>query len=224
MEPAGGLDQRPQGDRVYLEAGGIQKAVAAATHASLAAEGVAGVTDVIRRLLPLVREGSREAALLLARGAAAASLETGSDQPTQRWFSQALAIASSHDDAGLELQVLAQSISVDHFALRWHDTLVKSRRVLELAGRVDELHWQAYASYRAAFALTHAGRIEEANGQVQENLAAAERLRDRDWRMPCMSRHCSLNCADGGRRRERRAIAGWRWRPVIYRFSMYTPL
>ena len=51
--------------------------------------------------------------------------------------------------------------------------------MLELAGRVDELHWQAYASYRAAFALTHTGRIEEANGQVQENLAAAERLRDR---------------------------------------------
>jgi DNA-binding CsgD family transcriptional regulator len=163
----------------YLEAGEIQKAVAAATHASLAAEGVAGVTDVIRRLLPLVRKGSREAALLLARGAAAAYFETGSDQPTQQWFARALAIASSHEDAGLELQVLAQSISVDHFALRWHDTLVKSRRVLELAGRVDELHWQAYASYRAAFALTHAGRIEEANGQVQENLAAAERLRDR---------------------------------------------
>jgi DNA-binding CsgD family transcriptional regulator/tetratricopeptide (TPR) repeat protein len=163
----------------YLEAGEIQKAVAAATHASLAAEGVAGVTDVIRRLLPLVREGSREAALLLARGAVATYFETGSDQPTQQWFARALAIASSHEDAGLELQVLAQSISVDHFALRWHDTLGKSRRVLELAGRVDELHWQAYASYRAAFALTHAGRIEEANGQVQENLAAAERLRDR---------------------------------------------
>ena len=163
----------------YLEAGEIQKAVAAATHASLAAEGVAGVTDVIRRLLPLVREGSREAALLLARGAAAAYFETGSDQPTQQWFARALAIASSHEDAGLELQVLAQSISVDHFALRWHDTLAKSRRVLELAGRVDELHWQAYASYRAAFALTHAGRTEEASGQVQENLAAAERLRDR---------------------------------------------
>jgi DNA-binding CsgD family transcriptional regulator/tetratricopeptide (TPR) repeat protein len=163
----------------YLEAGEIQKAVAAVTHASLAAEGVAGVTDVIRRLLPMVGEGSREAALLLARGAAAAYFETGSDQPTQQWFSRALGIASSHDDAGLELRVLAQSISVDHFALRWHDALEKSRRVLELAGRVDELHWHAYASYRAAYALVNTGRIEEANEQVQDNLAAAERLRDR---------------------------------------------
>ena len=163
----------------YLEAGEIQKAVAAATHASLAAEGVAGVAEVIGRLVPLVPEGSREAALLLARGAAAVYFETGSDQPAQQWFARALGIASSREDAGLELRVLAQSISVDHFALRWHDTLVKSRRVLELANRIDELHGQAYASYRAAFALTHAGRIEEANAQVQENLAAAERLRDR---------------------------------------------
>ena len=163
----------------YLEAGEIQKAVAAVTHASLAAEGVAGVADVIRRLLPLVSEGSREAALLLARGAAAAYFETGSDQPTQQWFARALGIASSHEDARLELRVLAQSLSVDHFALRWHDTLVKSRRVQELAGRVDELHCQAYAGYRYAWVLTHSGRIEEAHGQVQENLAMAERLRDR---------------------------------------------
>ena len=91
-----------------LEAGEIQKAVAAVTHASLAPEGVVGVTDVIRRLLPMVGEASREAALLLARGAAVTYLRTGSDQPTQRWFyRQALAIASSHDDAGLELRVLA---------------------------------------------------------------------------------------------------------------------
>jgi tetratricopeptide (TPR) repeat protein len=117
--------------------------------------------------------------LLLARGASAAYFETGSDQPTQQWFARALGISSSHEDAGLELRVLAQAVSVDHFALRWEDALAKSRRVLELAGRVDELHSHAYASYRAAFALTHAGRIEEANGQVQENLAAAERLRDR---------------------------------------------
>ena len=163
----------------YLEAGEIQKAVAAVTHASLAAEGVSGVTDVIRRLLPLVAESSREAAALLARGAAAAYFETGSDQPTQQWFARALGIAASHEDARLELRVLTQSISVDHFALRWQDVLVKSRRVLELAERVDELHWQAYASYRAAFVLTFTGRIEEASGQVEENLAVAERLRDR---------------------------------------------
>jgi DNA-binding CsgD family transcriptional regulator len=163
----------------YLEAGEIDKAVAAVTHPSLAAEGVTGVTDVIRRLLPSVAEGSREAALLLARGAAAAYFETGSDQPTQQWFARALRIAASHDDVGLELRVLGQSISVDHFALRWHDALVKSRRVLELAGRVDELHWHAYASYRAAYALVNTGRVLDAHEQVQETLTVAERLRDR---------------------------------------------
>ena len=163
----------------YVEAGAIDKAVTAVTHESLAAEGVSGVADVIRRLLPLVGDGSREAALLLARGAAATYFETGSDQPAQQWFSRALSIASSHPGLGLELRVLAQSISVDHFALRWAEALTKSRRVLELAGGVDELHSKAYASYRAAFVLIHTGRIEEAIGQVQDNLATAERLRDR---------------------------------------------
>jgi DNA-binding CsgD family transcriptional regulator/tetratricopeptide (TPR) repeat protein len=163
----------------YFEADEIEKAVVAVTHPSLAAEGVSGVTDVIRRLMLSVREGSREAASLLARGAAAAYFETGSDQPAQQWFSRALSIALSHQDAALELRVLAQSISVDHFALRWEEALAKSRRVLELAERVDELHSKAYAGYRAAYVLTNTGRIEEANEQAQETLMAADRLRDR---------------------------------------------
>ena len=163
----------------YVEAGEIEKAVAVVTHLSLSAEGVSGVADVIRRLMPSVGEGSREAASLLARGAAAAYFETGNDQPAQQWFSRALSIALSHQDAALELRVLAQSISVDHFALRWDEALAKSRRVLELAERVDELHSKAYASYRTAYVLTNTGRIEEAHEQVQETLTVAERLRDR---------------------------------------------
>jgi predicted ATPase len=127
----------------YFEAGEIDKAVAVVTHPSLAAEGVSGVADVIRRLMPSVRDGSREAASLLARGAAAAYFETGSDQPAQQWFSRALSTALSHHDAALVLRALAQFISVDHFALRWDEALAKSRRVLELAERVDELHSKA---------------------------------------------------------------------------------
>jgi DNA-binding CsgD family transcriptional regulator/tetratricopeptide (TPR) repeat protein len=163
----------------YAGAGEIAKAVEAVTHPSLAAEGVSGAADLIRRLIASVREGSREAASLLARGAAAAYFETGSDQPAQQWFSRALSIAMSQQDTALELRVLAQSISVDHFALRWNEALVKSRRVLALAERGDELHARAYASYRAAYVLTNTGRSEEADEQVQDTLSVAERLRDR---------------------------------------------
>jgi DNA-binding CsgD family transcriptional regulator/tetratricopeptide (TPR) repeat protein len=163
----------------YAKAGAIEKAVAAVTHPSLAAEGVAGVADVIARLMPSVREDSREAAALLARGAAAAYFETGNDRPALQWFSRALSIAVSQEDAGLELRVLALFIAVDHFALRWNEALAKSRRVLELAARVDELHSQAYAGYRAAYVLTNHGRTEEADAQARDTLTAAERLRDR---------------------------------------------
>jgi DNA-binding CsgD family transcriptional regulator/tetratricopeptide (TPR) repeat protein len=163
----------------YVSAGEIEKAVAAVTHPSLSAEGVSGVADVVRRLMPCVGESSREAASLMARGAAAAYFETGSDQPARQWFSRALAIAGAQQDPALELRVLAQSISVDHFALRWDEALAKSRRVLDLAEQVDELHSTAYASYRAAYVLINQGRIEEAHEQAQTTLAAAEHLRDR---------------------------------------------
>jgi hypothetical protein len=65
------------------------------------------------------------------------------------------------------------------FALRWDEALAKSRRVLELAERVDELHSKAYASYRAAYVLVNQGRTEEADRQASDTLTAAERLRDR---------------------------------------------
>ena len=163
----------------YLDAGDVDRAVATLTHPSLAAEGVSGVTEVIRRLLPMVPDDSRDAGLLLARGAAAIYFETGADQLARRWFAQALSIASAQQDGALELRVLAQAAAVDHFALRWEDALTKSRRVLQLARRVDELHSETYAGYRAAFVLTHAGRSDEAAAHVQTSLRAAERLRDR---------------------------------------------
>ncbi len=163
----------------YVSTGEITKAVTAVTHASLSAEGVTGMADVVGRLLPLVAEGSREAALLLARGAAAAYFERGAQDLARQSLAGALALASAHRDEELELQILAQCISVDHFALLWDDVLENSRRVLSLATATADLHRQAYAHYRAAFVLTHTGRTDEAKAQVEQNLAVAERLRDR---------------------------------------------
>ena len=51
--------------------------------------------------------------------------------------------------------------------------------MLALARRVDDLHSETYARYRAAFVLLHFGRVEEARVEAGHNLAAAERLRDR---------------------------------------------
>ena len=82
----------------------------------------------------------------------------------QRAFARALAIASRHQDAALELRVLAYGMSVAHFSLRWLDVLAGSRRLLALAQRAEDLYSETYARYRAAFVLTHLGRSVEAPG------------------------------------------------------------
>ena len=68
------------------------------------------------------------------------------------------------------MRTLAYETSVDHFDLRWQDVLSKSRRVLKLARRIDDLHSETYARYRAAYVLTHTGRTDEARLEVEANL------------------------------------------------------
>ena len=150
-----------------------------ATHPSLPAEGVSGVADVIEPLLRIVPDGSRDAGALISRQAAARYFEDGDHAGAHRGFARALSIAWRHQDPALELRIHAQATSVDHFALRWHDVLTRSRQVLALARRVDDLHSETYARYRAAFVLLHFGRVEEARVEAGHNLAAAERLGDR---------------------------------------------
>jgi hypothetical protein len=94
--------------------------------------------------------GSLEEGRLLAR-IGAAVLETGDYRAAQAAFARALQISAAEHDAGLELRTLAYATSVDHFDLRWSDVLAKSRRIQELARRVDDPRSETYA--RAALPL-----------------------------------------------------------------------
>ena len=94
-------------------------------------------------------------------------------------FARALEISAAERDAGLELRTLAYATSVDHFDLRWSEVLAKSRRIRELARRVDDPRSETYARYRAAFALMQTGHADEATIESGANLALAEQLKDR---------------------------------------------
>jgi predicted ATPase len=161
-----------------LETGEVGRAVAAATHPSIVPEGVADVSEAIEPLLAAVPRGSIEEGWLRARLGAAVYFETGNYQRARTAFDRALEIAAAQREQSLELRALTYETSVDHFDLRWHDVLSKSRRVLKRARRIDDLHSETYARYRSAFVLTNIGRAGEAKGEVEANLAAAERLRD----------------------------------------------
>lgn len=162
----------------YLQTGDVGRAVAAATHPSIVPEGAADVSESIVPILGDVPTGSIQEGWLRARLGAAVYFETGDYQRSRAAFDRALEIAAAHREQALELRALVYETSVDHFDLRWQDVLSKSRRVLKLARRIDDLHSETYARYRAAFALTHTGRAGEARLEVEASLAAAERLRD----------------------------------------------
>jgi DNA-binding CsgD family transcriptional regulator len=163
----------------YLRAGETGRAIAVAIDPHIAAESATDVAVTIRRIHDVTPSGSVEEGWLLARLGAAEYFETGNYAAAQAAFARALRIAADADAAGLELRTLAYATSIDHFDLRWTELLAKSRRVCELAQRVEDLRSETYARYRAAYTLTHTGHADEGALESDANLALAERLKDR---------------------------------------------
>ena len=145
---------------------------------ALQPEGANDVVATIQQIRDCTPPGSVEEGRLLARLGAAVYFETGDYQATQAAFARALGISAVEREAGLELRTLAYATSVDHFDLRWSEVLAKSRRIRELAQRVDDLHSETYARFRAAYALTHTGCTDEGILESDASLALAERLKD----------------------------------------------
>ena len=162
----------------YLRAGEISRAVAVATDPRITPEGANDVVATIQQIRDCTPPGSVEEGRLLARLGAAVYFETGDYQATQAAFARALGISAVEREAGLELRTLAYATSVDHFDLRWSEVLAKSRRIRELAQRVDDLHSETYARFRAGYALTHTGCTDEGILESDASLALAERLKD----------------------------------------------
>jgi len=163
----------------YLQAGDVSRAVSVATDPHISVEGATDVAATIRQIRDLTPRGSLEEGRLLARLGAAEYFETGDYRVAQAAFARALAISAAERDAGLELRTLAYATSVDHFDLRWSEVLAKSRRIRELARCVDDPRSETYARYRAAFALTQTGHVDEATLESDANLALAEQMKDR---------------------------------------------
>jgi len=161
-----------------INAGHVAQAVTIATHACITPESADGVVHVVQQLLGMVAAGSREAGWLHARWAAASYFENGDYRAAQAGFDRALAAAAAHADVALESRTLACATVVDHFEQRWSDVVSNSRRAVELARRVDDLHAETYARYRAAYALMCSGSSDEARLEAEAHLACAERLGD----------------------------------------------
>ena len=149
----------------YVKAGEISRAIAVATDPHISVEGATDVAATIRQLPDLTPRGSLDEGRLLARMGAASTSRRAITERRRRHLRERWKISAAERDAGLELRTLAYATSVDHFDLRWSDVLAKSRRIRELARRVDDPRSETYARYRAAFALMQTGSTRGTRGR-----------------------------------------------------------
>ena len=125
---------------------------------------------------------SPQAGHILANHAYLLGLTIDGYDSAQVAFDQALSIARRHQDAALEMRVLANSANIDGFHLRWDGSLAKSLQALEFSPRIDDPHTKMRARFWALNPLLYAeGDLESARSHLLEMLAIAERLRDAVW-------------------------------------------
>ena len=109
------------------------------------------------------------------------SHEEGDYPAAQEAFSQALDIAQREGDAALEMRTLAHAAQADINYGNWEEGADKSRRAIELAGRVDDPHAEVNAHWQMNQFMRHINDLEGGRQQVAAMLTIAERMRDRYW-------------------------------------------
>ena len=178
----------------YAEAGEPDRAVAVAEYPFYPLIGQRiGNDQLIARALALVDPDSPRAGRLLSRYGRLMGLEEGDYDGAQDAFDKALAIARREGDPVLEMRTLADAANVDLIHLRFQESLDKSMRAIDLAGRTDDPHTKVLASYTAVLDNLQLGRLEVARDQASDLLAQAEGLRDRFWQ--CMALRANQDAA-----------------------------
>ena len=91
------------------------------------------------------------------------------------------------------MRVLADAANVDLLHLRLQESLEKSMRAIELAGRADDTHTHVLAGYTAVLANLQLGQLDGARLQASTLMALTEGLRDRFW--VCMALRANQDAA-----------------------------
>ncbi|MCI0867369.1 MAG: hypothetical protein J4N89_12580, partial [Chloroflexi bacterium] len=165
----------------YVEAGDTSRAVAIAQNPH-SADLMSGMREIISRAVQLAPADSLESGRVLASHGYCLGMTVEGYESAQNAFDQALTIARTHNDRGLEMRVLANSANIDGFDMRWETCLANSLQALELANSVDDSYSKLRANLWAFWALLYAnGDIEGARPHAEEIRSMAEKLRDALW-------------------------------------------
>ena len=166
----------------YSETGDVSRAIAAAEYPMTTISGTApGSAQLVERALHLAPPDSLAAGRLLLRYGWNQGRIQGDFKNAQDTFARALTIATENGDSFLEIQSLAAAAEVDVFNLACAESMVKSRRVIELAFQAGDPWAEVQAHQRATLALTIIGDLEGARHHGSAALAPAERLHESFW-------------------------------------------
>ena len=166
----------------YIQAGDMDHAVAVAVHPIRARSGYRTARpQMLARALELVPADSHAAGRLLSHYGLELGLTEGDYEDAQEAISRALAIAEREDDIALELRTLVNSSTVGFYFLRYHQSLEKSLRAIDLARSANDPYAEVSGHVDAARALHYLGEIESVKEHAIAALTLAERLRDHSW-------------------------------------------
>jgi tetratricopeptide (TPR) repeat protein len=161
----------------FLKADDHQEALRVAETRIPFAEGLdLGARHLMERALPLAPDGSPQRARLLAHYAYHVGLAGDFDE-ARKAFEEALSIVRRGHDATAELRVLAESVQVSMYHVRWQHVAELARALPDVAQRADDPLIELQAWSNASFSSLCAGESGVAEQHARAGLKAAEKSR-----------------------------------------------
>lgn len=166
----------------YVSSRDVDRAVGIAVFPMpLIAGHVTGAGKLIERALDLVPAGSLQSGRLQASYGRVNGLEDVDYEAASQAFEIALDIGRRTGDVDLELQTLSFACDVDGYHAKLPEALEKGRRVVELAGQIDNPRAELMARMWCFFSLVTDGNLTEASAHASAMLPLWERLRHPEY-------------------------------------------
>jgi hypothetical protein len=163
----------------FVQAGDVDRAVAAAIYTLPPVPGRFTVGAMVSRALELVPPDSIDAGRLHCAYVRVLGVEELDYDGAQAAAGRAIAIARRENDLALELKTTIQAAYVEVYHLRWQPALEQSLKSIELVKLSDDPWAEASARFLAAMSLLALGELEEAERHAAAGLDPAERVNDR---------------------------------------------
>ena len=142
---------------------------------------VSGAGDLLQKVLPLVPEGSAQAAEIWSALVPVAGIDDADYEGALAAMDKAMAVAEREDDRTLQLRTLARACGVHAYHLKFAECLDSGLRVIDLAEELDDRQSAAASHFYVALALWSTGELAPAQLHAVKCLGLAEGLRDRFW-------------------------------------------